>query len=63
MNPIKQVFEMVKSLLKDVSLDDILAELCFKAQVDAGLKERDEGRGLPHEEVEKRMAKWGKVSP
>lgn len=59
MSPIKQqVLEMVKSLPEDVSLDDILAEIYFKAQVDAGLKELDEGRGLPHEEVEKRMAKW-----
>ena len=43
---------------EDVTLDDILAEIYFKAQVDAGLKELDEGKGLPQEEVEKRVAKW-----
>ena len=58
-SPVKeQVLEMVKSLPEDVTLDDILAEIYFKSQVDAGLKELDEGRGLPHEEVEKRMSKW-----
>jgi len=36
----------------------IMAELYFKSQVDAGLKELDEGKGIPHEEVEKRMSKW-----
>ncbi len=59
MGPIKeQVLEMVKSLPEDVTLDDILAEIYFKAQVDVGLKELDEGKGIPHEEVEKRMSKW-----
>lgn len=27
-------------------------------QVDAGLKELDVGKGVPHEEIEKRMSKW-----
>lgn len=35
-----------------------MAELYFKLQVDAGLKELDEGKGIPHEEVEKRISKW-----
>jgi predicted transcriptional regulator len=59
MSPVKQqVLDMVQSLPEDVTLDDILAEIYFKAQVDAGLKELDEGKGLPQEEVEKRVAKW-----
>jgi len=33
-------------------------EIFFKAQVDAGRKELDEGQGIPHEDVEKRMSKW-----
>ncbi len=38
--------------------DNRMAELYFKQQVDAGLKELDEGKGIPHEEVEKRMFRW-----
>ena len=53
-----QVMDLVKGLPEDVTLDDIMAEIYFKAQVDAGLKELDEGKGIPHEEVEKRMSKW-----
>jgi len=30
----------------------------FGIKVDEGLKQLDEGRGISHEEVEKRMAKW-----
>ena len=32
--------------------------LSFKLQVNAGLKELDEGKGIPHEQVEKRLKKW-----
>jgi predicted transcriptional regulator len=53
-----QVIQMIQSLPEDVSVDDIMAELYFKLQVDAGLKELDEGKGIPHEEVEKRVSKW-----
>ncbi|MBI5188495.1 MAG: hypothetical protein HZA07_05435 [Nitrospirae bacterium] len=54
----KQVIHMIESLPEDVTVDDIMAELYFKLQVDAGLRELDEGKGIPHEEVEKRMSKW-----
>jgi len=49
---------MVRALPEDATIDDILAEIYFKGQVDAGLKELDAGQGLPHEVVEKRMSKW-----
>ncbi len=35
-----------------------IVELYFKEQVDAGLKELDRGKGILHEEVEKRMSRW-----
>lgn len=54
----EQVLQLVQALPEDVTLDDVMAELYFKMQVDTGLKELDEGKGVPHEEVEKRMAKW-----
>ena len=52
------VVSMVKDMPDNTTLDDIMAELYFKAQVDSGLKELDEGKGIPHEEVETRMGKW-----
>lgn len=52
------VVSMVRDMPDDTTLDDIMAELYFKAQVDAGLKELDTGKGIPHEAVEKRLGKW-----
>ena len=54
----KEVIKLIQSLPDEVTIDDIMAELYFKLQVDAGLKELDEGKGIPHEEVEKRISKW-----
>ncbi|HAG50195.1 MAG TPA: hypothetical protein DCL42_02490 [Deltaproteobacteria bacterium] len=53
----QEVIKMIQFLPNEVTIDDIMAELYFKSQVDAGLKELDEGKGIPHEEVEKRMSK------
>lgn len=54
----QQVIQMIELLPEEVSIDDIMAELYFKLQVDTGLNELDEGKGIPHEEVEMRMSKW-----
>jgi len=32
--------------------------LPFKIQVDKELQELDEGKGIPHQEVEKRLSRW-----
>jgi len=54
----EQVMDMIRELPEDVTLDDIMAELYFRAKVDAGIRELDEGKGIPHKDVEKRLAKW-----
>lgn len=54
----QKVIKLIQSLPDEVTVDDIMAELYFKSQVDAGLKELDEGKGIPQEEVENRMSKW-----
>lgn len=54
----EQVIQMIKELPDKASIDDIMAELYFRLEVDKGLKELDEGKGIPHDKIEKRMAKW-----
>jgi hypothetical protein len=54
----QQVIKMIQNLPDEVSVDDIMAELYFRLQVDAGLKELNEDKGIPHEEVKKQMSKW-----
>ena len=54
----QQAIELIERLPENVTLEDIMEELFFKLQVDAALKELDEGKGIPHGDVERRMAKW-----
>jgi predicted transcriptional regulator len=54
----EEAIQIIRKLPDDATMDDVMAELYFKTQVDAGLKELDEGKGIPHEEVKRRMSKW-----
>ncbi|MCP4137742.1 MAG: hypothetical protein GY754_42655 [bacterium] len=54
----KSIINMIERLPEDVTVDDVMAELYFRTQIDGGLQELDNGKGIPHEEVKKRMSKW-----
>jgi predicted transcriptional regulator len=54
----QQVIKMIETMSDEITIDDIMAELYFKMQVDAGLKELDEGKGIPHEEAKERLSQW-----
>ncbi|MBI1821265.1 MAG: hypothetical protein HY036_00445 [Nitrospirae bacterium] len=54
----QQVIKLIRSMPDNVTVDDVMGELYFKLQVDAGLKELDEGKNVPHEKVEKKFSKW-----
>ena len=53
----EEVIALIRALPDDATLDEIMAALYLEAKVDAGLKELDEGKGIPHEQVEKRLAR------
>jgi len=54
----KNVLEVIKNLPDDSSYEDIMEKIYFMQKVEAGLKDVEEGRVIPHEEVKKRLAKW-----
>lgn len=54
----EEVIQMIQNMPKDISIEDIMAELYFRYQVGEGLRQLDEGKGISHEKVEKRMSKW-----
>lgn len=53
-----QIIEFIGNLPEDVTTEDIMAELYFKAQVDEGLSQLDAGQGIAQEKAEKRLGKW-----
>jgi len=54
----EKVIKMIKELPEDISISDIMAELYFRQNVDEGLKELDEEKGISHEEAKKRLNRW-----
>ena len=54
----EDVIHMIKGLPKNSTIDDIMEELYFKAQVDEGLAQLDQGKGIPHNQVKNRIRKW-----
>jgi len=54
----ERVIQIIQQLPDNVTIDDIFSELYFKLQVDSGLRELDEGKGISHQKVKERMSKW-----
>jgi hypothetical protein len=53
-----QVIEMIRALPDESTVDDIMEELYFRIQVDRGVKELDEGKAIPHQDVRNRLSRW-----
>jgi predicted transcriptional regulator len=53
-----EVIKMISKMPDDVSIDDIMEELYFKLQVNRGLQDLEDGKGISHEEVEKKVQQW-----
>jgi predicted transcriptional regulator len=47
--------ELIEQLPESVSWNELMYELYVKQKIEEGLKELDEGRGLPHDEVKRRL--------
>ncbi len=48
----------IKRLPDDATVDEILYEVYFVAQVQKGLKDAEEGRTISHEAATKRLRRW-----
>jgi predicted transcriptional regulator len=52
------ILEMIRKLPDNVTVADVMAELYFRQKVDQGLRELDEGKGVPHDQARARLQKW-----
>jgi predicted transcriptional regulator len=51
----ERILEALQDLPDDATFDDAIERLVFLAKIDAGLAELDAGKGIPHEEVKRRL--------
>ncbi|MFH0765664.1 MAG: hypothetical protein V2A61_04510 [Calditrichota bacterium] len=54
-NPKEEVLDIVRNLPEDAEWRDIIEEIYFRMEVDEGLREADEGKTIPLEEVCERL--------
>ena len=54
----ESVKDLIDRLPEDSNYEDIIAEIYCKQQVEQGLEELDNGKGISHEEVKTRLEKW-----
>jgi predicted transcriptional regulator len=57
-NAKQSAIEAIENLPDDSSYEDIMERLYFLQKVESGLKDIEDGRVVPHEEVKKRLARW-----
>jgi predicted transcriptional regulator len=50
-----RLFEALRELPPDATVDDAIERLVFLAKIEAGLAELDRGEGIPHNEVKQRL--------
>ena len=53
--PREQILDALQDLPTDATFDDAIERLVFLAKIDAGLAELDQGKGIPHDEVKRRL--------
>ena len=51
----QRILDALSVLPDEATIDDAIERLVFLARIDAGLAELDAGKGIPHEEVKRRV--------
>ncbi|MDA2924590.1 hypothetical protein MYX65_08040 [Acidobacteria bacterium AH-259-L09] len=54
----EEVHELLEQLPEDASLEDIQYHIYVRQKIQKGLEAASQGKVIPQEEVEKRMARW-----
>lgn len=48
----------IQDLPENTTWGEVQERINFLAAIEEGLRELDEGKGIPHEEIEKEFARW-----
>jgi predicted transcriptional regulator len=51
----EQIMQALEDLPPDATFEDAIERLVFLAKIDEGLAELDAGKGVPHDEVKRRL--------
>ncbi len=54
----QQALKAIKTMPDEATLEEIMERLHFLGQVNAGIRDAEEGRTISHEEMKKRVRAW-----
>lgn len=54
----EEVIRLIQELPDSTTIEDIMYKLYVRAKIETGLKELDEGKGVPHNEAMEKISKW-----
>ncbi|OEH84283.1 hypothetical protein BHU72_10740 [Desulfuribacillus stibiiarsenatis] len=54
----EEIIKIIKEMPENSTVEDIMYRVYARAQIEAGLKELDKGKGIPHKEAMERVSKW-----
>jgi predicted transcriptional regulator len=54
----EQLYHIADELQSDSSIEEAIEKLIVLHKIEIGLKQADEGKVIPHKEVEKRVKDW-----
>ncbi len=58
----EQLYKIADELIPTASVDDVMDKLFLLHKIETGTNQADEGRVIPHGEVEQRVEAWLKLS-
>ena len=56
----ERAIEIVKDMPNEFSVDELIERFTFIEMVEEGIRDVEEGRTIPHEEVKKMIEEWKK---
>ena len=54
----EEIIKIINKMPDSATIEDIMYQLYVRAKIEAGLKELDEGKGIPHAEAMEKINKW-----
>ena len=58
----EEAIRIIQKLPDNSTIDEIMAELYFKQQIEQGLRDLEEGRVYSHEQVKNMVLEWRRSS-
>ena len=52
------VIDMIRRMPPDATADDIAAAIYVRQAIEEGIRQLDEGKSIPHDEMVRRLSKW-----